>query len=201
MLNTEDMTMSINSKYYDENAEAFISDTFECDMSVQYHFFEHHLPKEAKTILDLGFGSGRDSLYFMNKGFEVYAVDPSKKFCDNANKIGIKHVYQTIAQKIDFVDLFDGIWACASLLHVPSKELNATFKKCYKSLRPKGVMYASFKYGDFEGERNGREFLDLNERSIDKFLKGTGFNIKDILITEDVRPDKTTKWLNVILSK
>lgn len=193
--------MSINSKYYDDNAESFISDTFECDMSVQYHFFEQYLSKEAKTILDLGFGSGRDSLYFMNNGYEVYAIDPSKKFCDNAIKIGIKHVFQTTAQKIDFADLFDGIWACASLLHVPSKQLNETFKKCYKSLKQNGVMYASFKYGEFEGERNGRKFLDLNEKSIESFLKGTGFKIKDILITEDVRPDNTTKWLNVVLNK
>ena len=193
--------MGINSKYYEENAEAFISDTFECDMSIQYHFFEKELNKNAKTILDLGFGSGRDSLYFINKGYEVYAIDPSKAFCDNAIKLGIKNVFQITAQEMNFINLFDGIWACASLLHVPSKELNETFKKYAISLKKDGVMYASFKYGEFEGERNGREFLDLNENTLEQYLINSGLKLKEILITEDVRPDKTTKWLNAIIVK
>lgn len=193
--------MSINSKYYDENAAAFISDTFECDMSEQYNFFEKELTRDAKTILDLGFGSGRDSLYFMKKGYEVYAIDPSKAFCDNAIKLGIKNVFQITAQQMEFVNMFDGIWACASLLHVPSNELKDAFMRCYKSLKDSGAMYASFKYGEFEGERNGREFLDLNEETLKKYIDDTGLKVKEILITEDVRPDKTTKWLNAILVK
>ena len=195
------MTMSINSDYYDKNAESFIAETFECDMSTQYSFFENELHNGSKTILDLGFGSGRDSLYFMKKGFEVYAIDPSKAFCDKAREKGIKNIYQMTAQEMDFVNLFDGIWACASLLHVPSKDLQSVFAKCAKSLKNNGVMYASFKYGDFEGERNGREFLDLDENTLIPFLTGTGLYLKKVLITEDVRPDKATKWLNVILNK
>ena len=191
----------MNSNYYENNADSFIADTFECDMSTQYHFFEKELKKKTGKILDLGFGSGRDSLYFMNKGYEVYAIDPVKKFCDYAKKIGIKNIYQMTAQEINFVDMFDGIWACASLLHVPSNELNDVFKKCSRALKKDGVMYASFKYGEFEGERNGRIFLDLNEESLKKYLINTGLKIKDTLITRDVRPDKTTEWLNVILAK
>ena len=193
--------MDINSKYYDENADAFIADTFECDMSAQYHFFEKYISANAKTILDLGFGSGRDSLYFINKGYDVYAIDPSKKFCENAKRIGIKNVFQITAQEIVFTNLFDGIWACASLLHVPSKELPKVFEKCANALKDGGIMYASFKYGDFEGERNGRVFLDIDENSINSFLINTGLTIKEILITDDVRPNKREKWLNVILKK
>jgi len=192
--------MNINSKYYNENSQAFIQDTFKCDMSEQYNFFEKYL-NNAKTIMDLGFGSGRDSLYFMSKGYDVTSIDPTIAFCENAKKIGIKNVYQMTAQEIDFENQFDAIWACASLLHVPSKELNDVFKRCAKSLKQNGIMYASFKYGEFEGERNGREFLDLNEESLKTYLVNTGLEIIDILITEDVRPERTTKWLNVILKK
>ncbi|MGM9969716.1 MAG: methyltransferase domain-containing protein [Anaeroplasma sp.] len=71
----------------------------------------------------LGFGSGRDSLYFTSKGYEVYAIDPTKSFCDNARKLGINNVYNLYAQDMEFDNVFDGIWACASLLHVPSNEL------------------------------------------------------------------------------
>lgn len=188
------------SDYYNENAKSFIEDTFNCDMSGLYEFFERYL-NDAKTILDLGFGSARDSLYFQNKGYTVYSIDPTLEFCENAKKLGLKHVFQMNAQEMNFENLFDGIWACASLLHVPSNELNDVFKKCSRSLKDSGTMYVSFKYGDFEGTRNGRFFLDLNEESIKKYLENTGLSIVDTMITNDVREYKSTKWLNVILKK
>ncbi len=186
--------------YYNENAKAFILDTFSCDMSNLYHFFEQYL-KDPEVILDLGFGSGRDSLYFQKKGYTVYSIDPTKEFYEHGKGIGLEHVYQMSAQEMNFENLFDGIWACASLLHVPSSELNDVFQKCGKALKENGIIYVSFKYGDYEGIRNGRYFLDLNEESIMKYLKDTDLSILSTLITEDVRPDRTTKWLNVILKK
>lgn len=186
--------------YYDKNADEFINSTFNCDMSEQYNFFEGYLDN-PKIILDLGFGSGRDSLYFMSKGINVYALDPNKAFCNNAKKIGIKNIYNIKAQEMEFENLFDGIWACASLLHISSEKLNFVFKKCSIALKNKGVMYASFKYGDFEGERNGRYFLDLNEESIKKYLDDTNLIIKEYYITKDVRANNETKWLNLILVK
>jgi len=192
--------MDINSKYYTENADGFISNTMNCDMSVQYAFFEKHL-NNAKTIMDLGFGSGRDSLYFMSKGYDVYSIDPTKEFCDRAINLGLKHVYNIYAQDMDFEDMFGGIWACASLLHVPSSDLNDVFKKCAKSLKKNGIMYASFKLGNFEGERKGRYFLDLDEESLNVYLSNTGLSVKEKTISIDVRPDREEKWLNVILGK
>lgn len=97
--------------------------------------------------------------------------------------------------------MFDGIWACESLLHIPSNELNTVFKKCSHALREKGIMYVSFKYGDFEGFRNGRFFLDLNEKSILTYLNDTNLKVIEAMITEDVRENNTTKWLNLILQK
>lgn len=185
------------SNFYEDNAKAFIDDTFNCDMSFQYNLFEKYL-NNAEKIMDLGFGSGRDSLYFMSKGYDVYAIDPSESFCINAKKLGIKNVYNLYAQDIDFENMFDGIWACASLLHVSSKDLNFVFKKCSKALKKNGIIYASFKYGEFE--KNGRYFLDLNESTINNYLKETNLKIKEYIITEDVRPDNSTKWLNVILT-
>lgn len=110
------------SNYYNENLKEFIEDTFSCDMSLEYHFFEQYLTC-ARTILDLGFGSGRDSLYFKNNGYEVYSLDPTLEFCQNAKALGLWHIYQMKAHDMKFKNIFDGIWACASLLHVPSNEL------------------------------------------------------------------------------
>lgn len=191
--------MSTNS-YYDNNFESFINDTFNCNMNEEYNLFEKYL-NNAKTIMDLGFGSGRDSLYFKSKGYDVYSLDPSIKFCENAKMLNLDHILCMPAQNINFIDKFDGIWACASLLHIPSTVLNDVFKRCSKALKNNGIMYVSFKYGDFEGIRNHRFFIDLNEESLKKYLIDTKFDIIDLKITIDVRPDKSTKWLNVILKK
>ncbi len=192
---------NINFKYYTENSNSFIEGTIKADMSKQYEFFLKYLPKTG-TILDLGFGSGRDSLYFQKLGYDVYALDPIKEFCDNAKKIGINNVCQSTVQDMNFEEnKFDGIWACASLLHVSEDELNEVFKKCSKILKPNGAFYASFKYGDFRGERNGRYFTDLTETSIVKYLENTGLKIVETVLTDDVRPERNDRWLNVILKK
>ena len=184
--------------YYHEHSKEFIDDTFNADMSEQYRLFEKYLNGKG-TILDIGFGSGRDSLYFKSQGYDVYAIDPEENFVKQCKELGLEHVYKLKAEEIEFTNKFDGIWACASLLHVHSNELNKTLKKCSAALKTNGVMYASFKYGDFEGERNQRFYLDLNENTINKFLRGTNLELVETLVTEDVRTGVNTKWFNIIL--
>lgn len=184
--------------YYHEHSKEFIEDTFKADMSEQYRLFEKYLNGKG-TILDIGFGSGRDSLYFKSQGYDVYAIDPEENFVKQCKELGLEHVYKLKAEEIEFTNKFDGIWACASLLHVHSNELNKTLKKCSAALKTNGVMYASFKYGDFEGERNQRFYLDLNENTINKFLRGTNLELVETLVTEDVRTGVNTKWFNIIL--
>ena len=186
--------------YYKEHAKEFIEDTFDCDMSEQYRFFEKYL-KGSGTIIDIGFGSGRDALHFKNKGYEVWAIDPEEEFVKRGLSLGLKEVYLMKAEEINFIDKFDGIWACASFLHVPSDSLKNVFERCAIALKENGVMYASFKYGDFEGVRNSRYYLDLTEQTIRKYLDGTPLKIIESSITEDVRLDRREKWLNVILTK
>lgn len=187
-------------EYYQKNAEEFIDRTFSVDMSSRYEFFLRHLPN-PKTILDLGFGSGRDSLYFQSRGIEVTSLDPVEEFCNRGKQLGLKHVICGTAQTMDFKDCFDGIWACASLLHLSDSELVQALNACKNALKDDGIMYASFKYGAYRGERNGRYFIDLNEQTVIPFLEQTGMRIVDILITGDARHDVDTKWLNLILRK
>lgn len=186
--------------YYRKHAKEFIEETFNCDMSEQYRFFEKHLEGRG-TILDVGIGSGRDSLYFKSKGYEVYSIDPEDVFIKHAKELGLENIYKLKAEEIDFVDKFDGIWACASLLHVPSKDLAGVLRKCFFALKNGGVMYVSFKYGDFEGERNGRYYVDVNENSFKRYLKDSGLILAESTLSEDVRPERNEKWLNLILKK
>lgn len=186
--------------YYKDHSQEYIANTFVCDMSEQYSFFEKHL-KEKSTILDIGFGSGRDSLHFKSKGYGVYSIDPEESFVAHAKEIGLQNVYQLKAEEIEFAGVFDGIWACASLLHVPSKDLKGVFKKCSTALKENGIMYVSFKQGDFEGERDGRFYLDLTESKLKNLLEDTGLVIREIKITKDVRSDREDVWLNALLVK
>ena len=190
----------MNNNYYKENKEQFINNTINCDMSFHYQLFEKYLSNNAKTILDIGFGSGRDSLYFSKK-YEVYSIDPVEGFCEHAKTLGLTNVYCMKVQEMNFDNKFDGIWACASLLHIPSYELVDVLNRCYNALTPNGVMYCSFKVGDFEGERQGRYFLDLIEERFRQYVSKTKFEILEVCTTNDVRPDREEKWLNVVMKK
>ncbi len=186
-------------EYYNENAKEFIESTFECNMKLQYEFFLRHINNNAK-ILDVGFGSARDLLYFKSHGYDVYGIDVVYEFVKNAKDKGLNNVYQMGVLDISYENFFDGIWCCASLLHLKSMELVKAFITLKKSLRKDGVIYASFKYGTFEGERNGRYFLDMTLEKIEPYLKDASLRVVDYYISSDVRKDRENeKWLNLIL--
>lgn len=98
---------------------------------------------------------------------------------------------------------YDGIWACASILHLTHNELKEVLKKILLALKKEGIVYLSFKYGTFEGERRGRYFLDMTEEAFAELLNETGgFDIEEKWITGDVRPERgDERWLNLILRK
>ena len=183
--------------YYNKHASEYIKNTKDVDMKEYYEIFESYLKPNCK-ILDVGFGSGRDSLYFKNKGHEVTSLDPIKEFCDNARLIGLDNVIQMAIEDVEYNNEFDAIWACASLLHLKSNQLVAVFNKCYKALKDNGVMYVSFKYGDFEGIIDDRYFTYLTEETFTNVIKQTNFKIDKLWITED-KLNRNVKWLNVIL--
>lgn len=193
---------NITATYYDENASSFIENTINCDMSVQYNLFLKYLNKEAKTILDLGFGSARDILYFEKLGYEVYGIDSSLVFCDKAKSLGLTNIYNLDMVDLNFKNLFDGIWACASLLHLDKENISLVLAKCYEALKNNGIMYLSFKYGNFSGIRNKRYFTDLTLDLFQELLDKNKFIILEHLQTSDVRPGRADeKWLNIIIKK
>lgn len=186
--------------YYEINASKYIEDTINCDMRVQYEFFLKYMPTTGK-ILDIGFGSGRDMIYFSKKGFTIKGIDPTKSFVDKMIEKGYD-VELKASEDLNEVNEYDGIWACASLLHVRRNQLSDVVKNCSHALKKEGIMYCSFKYGDFEGIKNERYFNYLNEDLLNEMIKDTGLKLIETSITYDVRNDrKDEKWLNVILKK
>ena len=187
--------------YYDLNGEDFFKDTANVDMSEHYSEFLKFFSENA-SILDAGCGSGRDSLNFKNLGFEVTSIDGSKKMCELASEYLKSKVLHMQFQEIEFDNHFDGIWASASLLHVPSSEIEDVLKRLHKSLKKDGIIYASFKYGDFEGQRNGRYFNDLTENTAQKLFEKNDFEVIKTWITHDGwKGRESERWVNILAKK
>jgi 2-polyprenyl-3-methyl-5-hydroxy-6-metoxy-1,4-benzoquinol methylase len=119
----------MSTRYYDLNAPSFTENTLHVDMSDLYRRFLSFLTERA-YILYCGCGSGRDSLAFLRLGYQVEAIDASPEMVKTAKEITGLNVLLRSFDEIEDVKKYDGIWACASLLHVPSKELNAVLKGC-----------------------------------------------------------------------
>lgn len=188
--------------YYNQNALSFIENTRNADMHQSQGRFLSLLDPGA-CILDFGCGSGRDTRYFLEKGYHVNAVDGSEELCRLAAEFTGIHVKKMLFQDLDETDVYDGIWACSSILHLTRKDLGNVFVKMSRALKQGGVIYTSFKYGNFEGERNGRYFTDFKEDSFREFMKDMSeLEIENQWITGDVRPGRDDeKWLNLILRK
>lgn len=195
-------TTSTTLNYYNQNADSFIQGTVSVDFSqVQDKFLERL--NVGDCILDFGCGSGRDTKYFLKKGMVVDAIDGSVNLCKLASEYtGIK-VQNILFQELDEQEKYDGIWACASILHLPKEELSVVLDKMIAALKKNGIIYTSFKYGDFEGERNGRYFIDFTVESFKEFIENVAdVEIVEYWITGDVRQGRgEERWLNIILQK
>ena len=195
-------TMTKTLNYYNQCAEAYNETTLNIEFDSKREMLLKYLQPNAH-ILDLGCGSGRDSKGFLQKGYKVTAVDGSKELCKIASKNIGQDVICQLFNELDAVNEFDGVWACASLLHLPTNELKQTLKRVEKALKKDGYFYASFKYGDFEGERDGRYFNDFTEVSFSTLLKEfPNLELQEVEVTTDVIPGReNVSWLNVIMKK
>lgn len=188
--------------YYNINADKFIENTLFVDFTQTQQRFLSRLKKGA-FILDFGCGSGRDTRYFLEQGYQVEAIDGSEEMCRLAARytgVGVRHMlFQELSEK----EKYDGIWACSSILHLPLQELAGVMSRMAVALKEKGIIYTSFKYGSFSGQRNGRFFTDMTEDSFAEFMQKTeGLEAEEQWITSDVRPERGgEKWLNLILRK
>jgi len=187
--------------YYNNNAEAFINGTISVDFSATQDKFLNLL--SGKKILDFGCGSGRDAKNFLNKGFQVDAIDGSEELCRIARENINMPVKQMLFSELNDIEKYDGIWACSSILHLPKEELKDVLYKMIRATKNGGYIYASFKYGDFEGYRNERYFTDFKEESFKEFIKGfPELMMIEEWVSNDARPGRSDeKWLNLILKK
>ena len=190
-------------QYYNTNAKDYFENTVNLDLTQFYDPFLELIPEQGKKILDAGCGSGRDSLFFKKKGFEIIAFDASEELVKLSSDLLKQPVLHMTFEDLSFSNEFDGIWTCASLLHVPKDQMPAVLKKLADALKENGILYASFKYGNGEYVNKGRLFTSYDKASFEKLVsRKPNLKVVKMWLTEDVRPDRAGEmWLNVLLKK
>jgi 2-polyprenyl-3-methyl-5-hydroxy-6-metoxy-1,4-benzoquinol methylase len=191
-----------STEFYERNADAFYGDTVTTDMTPIY---ERFLPlvRPGGRILDAGCGSGRDTLAFLQRGYQVDAFDGSSEMVQRASALTGIEVRQRMFENLletPLQEKYDGIWCCASLLHVERERLPAVMGTLRHALAPDGIMYVSFKHGDTDRVKGGRRFTDLTEQELERILAVIGgCKLSDRWVTGDQRPGRPDRWLNAII--
>jgi SAM-dependent methyltransferase len=195
---TDDPTLA----YYEDQAAAFFAETVTVDMAPLYARFLAHLPPGG-SILDAGCGSGRDALAFRRLGYAVTAFEASPALARLASEHCGLPVEVRRFQEIEWHDRFDGIWACASLLHVPMAELPGVLGRLGRALKSDGVLYVSFKYGAGEREHGGRRFTDLDDEGLAGLVEAVPARVViETWVSGDRREGREgERWLNAVVAR
>lgn len=191
--------------YYNRFATEYYEKTVSATMEEQLKKFMELLPVGG-AVLDLGCGSGRDSLFLVEEGFDVTSLDGAKKMCELAQIHVGQEVLNLTYNQLDFNEVFDGIWACASLVHEKPEELSVTLQRVLDCLKPNGVMYMSFRYGEFIGFNSDINFYAYTESTfssiLDKCRVKQDIEIIDEFITKDSREEfLDNEWINIYIRK
>lgn len=190
---------SRNIQFYDEHAQQYCRDTADLDMSKGRAKFLAYLPRHAR-ILDAGAGSGRDSVAFLKAGHHVQAIDASPELVREARSRGVPSQVKSF-QQVDDVEAFNGIWACASLLHVPRVELVSVLRRLRRALRPDGVMYITLKYGTGEAiASDGRFFCYHTPEEFAEQLEEAHLELVRHWNSDD-KPAATPTWVTYIVRR
>lgn len=188
--------------YYNRYAVPYFEATVDADMEKVMKPFMELLPENGE-VLDLGCGSGRDTVTLEEEGFYVTPLDGSEEMCKLAEVHTDKEVLHMTYDQMEFDEVFDGIWACASLVHLTEEEMKQILPKLERALKMDGILYFSVYKGNRDGIYNGRYFHDYSKAEVQHLVNACpGLKLLDIWTTEDVRAGEHDKiWLNVLVRK
>ncbi|MGM9877329.1 MAG: class I SAM-dependent methyltransferase [Bacilli bacterium] len=188
--------------YYNNNAYEYFNTTKMNTLNNLYSIFLNYIPTKGK-ILDFGCGSGRDSKYFKDKGYDVYLLDGSINLANIVEvELGLKVKVQDF-NDFDEKDKYDGVWACASLLHVKKENLSNIILKLVKSIHDDGILYISMKDGEGEEiDKFGRYYNYVSEKEVEDLLKPLNLKVYKYLKTNQIKDDgKNIIWHNFFIKK
>ncbi len=189
--------------YYQRNAQEYARATLHANITEVRDMFIKRLPQRAH-VLDAGCGAGRDTLAFLRQGYEVSAFDASSALCEICSELTGIVARRLKFEDFDITDEYNGIWACASLLHLPKSLLPGSLFRLVRGLKRGGILYMSFKHG--EGERfapDGRFFTDLRVQDLNSLISQTTDVAVDKVWTTTGTDgfDRPTLWTNAFVTK
>ncbi|MCI9246175.1 MAG: class I SAM-dependent methyltransferase [Clostridia bacterium] len=189
--------------YYDSNAKSYFENTMQGNFQENYDRFLNKIPKGA-FILDFGCGSGRDSKYFLENGYEVEAIDGSIEMCKLASEYIGQDVKCMKFEELNEEDTYDGIWACSSILHVTKEELPKILEKMINALKQDGIIYTSFKKGKGYEIKEGKYYNFLTKEELESILEKLEMNVELIEYFETIGSTQRSNgviWTNYIIQK
>lgn len=193
--------MNSTIDYYDRNADVYFARTSDVTFDEIYSRFLKYIPRGGR-IMDLGCGSGRDVKGFCDHGYEAYGLDASEELVKKAsNTLGIT-VSTGLVEDWIADEPFDGIWCCASLMHLDDRALEQFFENLKYNLKPGGVLFMSVKSGIETGlDEQGRYFRNFTEENVHEIIdRHRALRIKEIWYTEDKLARYSFKWMNAIVT-
>ena len=189
--------------YYNKNASEYFEQTLNGNFTENYEKFLSRIPQNA-YILDLGCGSGRDSKYFIENGYKVKAIDGSIEMCKLASEYIGQEVECMKFDELNEESIYDGIWACSSILHVEKEQLGSILEKMITALKEKGIIYTSFKKGVKDEIKEGKYYNYLTKEKLEEIIEKYNLNVKIIDYFETLPSTKRIQdivWANYILQK
>lgn len=194
---------AITLSHYNDNAQGFWEGTKDHDVTQNRDaFLSACLPQKPLDLLDFGCGPGRDVLYFKSQGHRVTGLDGSAEFCEMVSKLTGCPVLQQNFQHLDLPEAsFDGIFANASLFHVPSQELPRVLQELNQALRAQGVLFLSNPRGDGEGWQGRRYGHYMELETSQNYLETAGFEMLHHYYRPPGKPRHQQPWLAIVARK
>lgn len=194
-----------NLEYYNNNAKLYFEQTNTGNFQENYEKFLNKIGK-GSYILDFGCGSGRDSKYFIEHGYKVKSIDGSIEMCKIASNYINQEVECMLFEDLKEIDTYDGIWACASILHVEKEKLANIFIKMINALKPNGIIYTSFKKGSGYEIKEGKYYNYITKEEMEALLSTLNTKVEIIDYFETLPSTKRpgtngTIWSNYIIKR
>jgi len=190
--------------YYDASAKAFWEGTRDHDVSQNYAALLRAIEGAPPfTLLDLGCGPGRDLAYFKSLGHEAVGLDGAAAFVEMARKsTGCEVLHQSFLRLDLPLARFHGIFANASLFHVPTQEVARVLGELHASLRPRGVLFCSNPRGRDTEDASGARFGAYHTlEAWREYATAAGFSEIEHYYRPAGKPREQQPWLATVWRK